>query len=223
MSAINSTYHADVVLGFREIPEKNYSRQIYFIEKHRDIVENMDTDFRIDLLDKYNNALFEIGHYRKCLDHIDLLIFDVMSENFIRTEEDLFCTLLKRKSYALFNVGEYQKAQYVASELMKIKPDIQEPNLIMTNCGYRIIKEKTRSLRAFAIMLLIFGVTITCFDLLVIQNFYPEQMVKMGWLRGITIGGAALLIIALEVYAFLSGRKGARKVLQESLMKRSQV
>lgn len=220
MSAINSTYHADVVLGFKEIPEKNYSRQIYFIEKNRDIVENMDSDFRIDLLEKYNNALYEIGHFRKCLEHIEPLIFDVMNENFVRKEEDLFCTLLKRKAYALFNIGEFEKAKYISSELMKIQPMSLETNAIMTNSGYRIVKQKTKSVRAFAVMMIIFGVTITCFDLLVIQNFYPEQVVRMGWLRGLTIGSATLLILGIEVYAFLKGKKEANDLMKASMSKK---
>ncbi len=221
MSAINSTYHADVVLGFKEIPEKNYSRQIYFIEKNRDIVENMESEFRLELLDSYNHALFEIGHYRKCLEQIDPLIEDVINENFEREEEDLFCSLLRRKAFALFNIGEYEKSKYISSELLKIAPSTAESGLIMTNSGYRLVKERTRSVRAFAVMMLIFGLTVTCFDLLVVQNFYPDQVVQMGWLRGMTIGGAAAMIVGLELFAFLKGRSEANQVIKEALEKKN--
>jgi len=220
MSAINSTYHADVVLGFKQIPEKNFSRQIYFIEKNRDIVENMDSDYRIHLLDKYNNALYEIGHFKKCLEHLDPLIVDVINEEYQDSEEDLFCLLLKRKAFALYHLGEFEKSKYISSELMKINPDSLETSIIMSNSGYRIIKEKTKSIRAFAIMMLIFGITVTCFDLLVIQNFYPEQVVRIGWLRVLTIGGAGLLICGIEAYAFLKGRNSANKLQKEVFVKK---
>lgn len=220
MSAINSTYHADVVLGFKQIPEKNYSRQIYFIEKNREIVENMDTDFRIDLLDKYNIALYEIGHYHKCLSHLETLIFDVINENYQSGSNDLFCVLLKRKAYSLYNIGEFEKAQHVSSELIKIDPTSIETNLIMTNACYRLVKQKTKGLRAVAVMMLIFGISITCFDLLIIQNFYPEQAVKMGWLRIFTIGGAALIIVALEMFAFFKGRQQTNQIQKASLLKK---
>jgi hypothetical protein len=220
MSVINSTYHADVVLGFKQIPEKNFSRQIYFIEKHRDIVENMDSFFRIDLLDKYNRALFEIGHFRKCLQNIEGLIYDVINENFESKEEDLFCTLLQRKASALYHVGEFEKATYISSELMKIKPDLADTNKLITHSTYRLIKEKSKSLRAVAVMMLIFGITFTCFDLLIIQNFYPEQVVKVGWLRSITIGGAVFLIVGIEAFAFLKGRLNANKLQKACLIKK---
>ena len=223
MTAINSTYFADVVLGFKQIPEKNYSRQIYFIEQNRDVVENMDADFRLDLLDKYNNALFEIGHYRKCLDHLESLIYDVINENFARNDEDVFCTLLKRKAYALYNLGEYEKSQYISSELMRISPNSMETNLIMTNAGYRLVKQQTRSFRAFAVMMLIFGITFTCFDLLIIQNFYPEQAANIGWLRIITIGGAGAIILGIEAYAFRKGRRQANTLQKTALKKKGLV
>lgn len=220
MSAINSTYHADVVLGFKQIPKKNFSRQIYFIEKNRDIVENMDADFRIDLLDRYNNALFEIGHFKKCLDHIEPLIVDVMNENYQKNEEDLFCQLLNRKASALYHLGEYEKSQYISSELIKINPGSVENAAIMSNSIYRLIKEKTKSIRAFAVMMLIFGITVTCFDLLVIQNFYPEQVVKIGWLRVLTIGGAAFLVFGIEAYAYFSGKNSTNSLQKEVFTKK---
>jgi hypothetical protein len=220
LSTINTTYHADVVLGFKQIPEKNFSRQIYFIEKHMDIVENMDSYFRIDLLDKYNNALFEIGHFRKCLDRIESLIYDVINENFDSGGEDLFCILLRRKASALYHLGEFEQSAFISSELMKINPDLKDTNKLITSSAYRLIKEKTKSLRAVAVMMLIFGITVTCFDLLVIQNFYPEQVVKIGWLRVFTIGGAAVLILGIETFAFLKGKRNAKKLEKEALQKR---
>ncbi|GLR19778.1 hypothetical protein [Portibacter lacus] len=220
MSAINSTYYADVVLGFKQIPEKNYSRQIYFIEKNREIVENMESDFRIDLLDKYNIALYEIGHFKKCLDHLDLLIFDVINENFQQGSDDLFCVLLKRKAFALFNIGEFEKAQHVSSELLKIDPTSLESNLILTNAGYKLIKQKTKGIRAVAVMMLIFGICFTCFDLLVIHSFYPEQIVKVGNIQLFTIGSAISIILCLEVFAFFKGRQKTIQIQKESLHKK---
>lgn len=219
MSTINTTYHSDVVLGFKQIPEKNFSRQIYFIEKHRDLVENMDSYFRIDLLNQYNNALFEIGHFRKCLDQIEALIYDVINENFNHEGEDLFCILLKRKASALYHIGEFEQSVFISSELIKINPDFQDTCQLITSSAYRLTKEKTKSLRALAVMMLIFGITVTCFDLLVIQNFYPEQIVKIGWLRISTIGGAAVLIFGIEAFAFIKGKRDAKMLQKAALIK----
>lgn len=201
MSTINFTYHSDVVLGFKEIPESAYSRQVYFIEQNETIIQEMDDVLRIDLFDKYSKALMELGQFKKCLNNLDALIFDVVDTNHRRQEEDLFYNLLIRKAKALFSVGEFENAEHVAKELVKIDPNSSDALKILRESKCIILKNKTAGLRALIVMLLLFGLGITCFDLLVIQNFFPEHTSPILLVRNGLIGGALLCLLGIEVAA----------------------
>ncbi len=221
MSTIKFTYQSDIVLGFREIPKNNFSRQIYFIEQNQDNIQNMDTYFKTDLLEHYNNALFELGHFRKCLKDIDSLILDVIDYNFYRKEEDVFQKLLLRKSRALYNIGSFNEAEHVIKELLKINPNSESSIKIFQNIISKTFKSKTTGIRALCIMMLLFGIGLTCFDLLVVQNFFPEQAQSLLAIRNFMMLGSGTCIIGIEISAYLIAKTTSKQFQLEFKDKKS--
>ncbi len=221
MSTTKSTYQSDIVLGFKEIPKKDYSRQIYFIEQNQDEVERMDTFFRIDLMEKYSIALFEIGHYGKCLKVLDPLIFDVVDIDFRRKEEDVFYNLLIRKTSCLYNTKDFDGAEHVAYEMIKIKPDSKQACSILRSTKAKIIKRNTAGLRALVVMFLLFGLGITCFDLLIAQSFLEDYTPPIKAVRNTFMILSMGSLVAIELAAILVSKYKTRQFQDFCLAKKS--
>lgn len=221
MSTVNFTYHSDVVLEFKEIPEKDYSRQIYFIEKNHNTIREMEDLFRIDLFDKYSKALLETCHFRKCVNALEPLIFDVLDSNYKSGEEDLFYKLLLRKSEALYQLGEFENSEHVAKELVKIDPSNSASIKILRNAKCRIIKEKTAGLRALVVMFFLFGLGITCFDLLIIQNFFPEHASPIILVRNTLMLIAGISLIGIELASVRVSKYYCNRFQREQADKKS--
>ena len=175
MTSIKSSFYDDVLIGFHNIPEREYARQVYFVEKNREIIAEMDSSDTLGILELYNKALFELGHYEKCLENIDQLIYDVLDYNYSESDNDIFCALLFRKACAQFNAGRAMEAVHVSKELLKIDPYNKSGSRIFRTLQYYLLREKFTGLRSIGIIFLIFGLCMTCFDLLVVDSFYPGK------------------------------------------------
>lgn len=211
MSTLKSTDLSNVYIGFKEIPEKDFFKQIYYIEKHLNYILDMHYFYKIELLFQYVNALFEIGHYKKCLAHIDDLIYDVFDALDFDNERSVICDLLIKKSCALFNVGEYEKAEHVTKELLKLDPENKRSLKILQSIKLRLLRHKFSGLRALSIILLFFGLCITCFDLLVIQTFHPEKALSVMILRNIVLGASSLSLLGLELSAIILSKNKSKQ------------
>ena len=221
MSTIKSTYDSDIFLGFKAIPKKNFSRKVFYVEKHRETIHNMDDITRINLLDQYSNALFELGHYEKCLAHIETLILDVVNSELDSRNNEIFCQLLLRKSCSLFNIDKLEESEHVIKELIKIMPESVQSVKVLRTINYKATTKKMGNFRAILILFLFLGIGMTCMDLLVIQSFYPESAIITSITRNTIILFAGIGLVAVEFYAFYSSKRHASKFHATSIDKKS--
>ena len=221
MSTIKSTYDSDIFLGFKAIPKKNFSRKIFYVEKHSETIYNMDDISRINLLDQYSNALFELGHYEKCLGHLETLILDVVNSDLDSKNNEIFCQLLLRKSCSQFNIDKLEDAEHVIKELIKIMPESIRSVKVLRTIHYKATTKSMGNFRAVLILFLFLGIGMTCMDLLIIQNFYPESAFITSITRNTIILFAGIGLIAAEFYAFYSSKWYASKFHRSSKDKKS--
>ncbi len=221
MATLKSTDHSDIYIGFLEIPKRDFSRQIYYVEKHIDSIFHMDDFPRIEVLNKYIKALFEIGHYQKCLSHIDPLITDLFEADFHPEEKDILCDLLVRKACSQYNLNNFHDAEHIIKESVKINPEQNRAIQILHSIKLRRIRQKLSGIRSLSIMILFFGLCITCIDLLVIQNFYPEKALSVMYLRNTILSISGTTLLSLEIGAYMKSKMDAKAFHQSVLDKKS--
>jgi hypothetical protein len=70
-------------------------------------------------------------------------------------------------------------------------------------------------------MILFFGLCITCIDLLVIQNFYPEKAISVMYLRNTILSISGTTLLSLEIGAYMKSKMDAKAFHQAVLDKKS--
>lgn len=221
MSTINYTYQSDLILGFKAIPHKAYSRKVYYIHQNLDMIRQLDDQLRVEMLVDYIQALYELGEYGKCSDVIDDVILDVMDSNYHSSENDAFVELLKLKCNALYLTGKFSEAQHVASEILKIDPKMSSILKCYRKSMWRQYKSSTDGLRALIIMLMLFGLGITCFDLLIVQNFLPDKAMSVNILKYVFFYGAGIMLIIIELTIRYMSYKKSKSFIKHCLAKKS--
>ena len=221
MTILKSTDLKNIYLGFREISSRDFSKQIYYVEKHLDTIGHMIDPHRIEIMDKYVKALFEVGHYQKCLSKIDPLLTDLFESDHHPEEKVILCELLIRKACSQYNLSNFKEAEHIIKELIKIKPELSRPVQILHSIKLRTIRKKLLGLRSLSIMLLFFGLCITCIDLLVVQNFYPEQASSVMIFRNFILGISGASLLGLELGAFLKSKNLSKAFHAAALDKKS--
>jgi hypothetical protein len=69
----SKTYYSQLYRNFRAIEPTEYRRVVRFFEKYEKNILQLDFDEYFDTVFVYNNALFEIGEYRKHILMSDVL------------------------------------------------------------------------------------------------------------------------------------------------------
>jgi len=195
MSYFQSTYHSKVYRDFKEIESNAYRQIIRFFEKHEKRINGLEFEEYFELLVAYVDALFEIGTYQKHLLMADIVIENSIGYN-IQTYkgEDIFYTMLFKKAASHFNLHQYDKAQHILKELIKINPDDKEAIGFLKRCLRRKGSHLLTVARACSIFLFLLTAFIICFEVLLVRPFYEMYASQVEASR---IGTFVIGIIAL--------------------------
>ena len=180
MSYFQSTYHSRVYKDFKEIESNAHRQIIRFFEKHEKMINSLEFEEYFELLVAYVDALFEIGSYQKHLVLVDIVVENSINSNIhIYKGEDIFFIMLFKKAASHFNLHEYDKAEHILKELIKIDPQDKEVLSFLKRCLRRRGSNLLSIARAFSIFLFLLTACIICVEVLLIRPFYEMYASKV--------------------------------------------
>lgn len=176
MPYFQSTYHSKIYRDFKEIDAANYRRIIRFYEDKEEEVRRLDVEEYFELIVAYVNALFEIGAYQKHLLMVDIVIELAILQNIDWYKgEDIYQKMLFRKAASLYNTLEYDKAEYILRELIRIDPHSEDPILFLRKCLRKKEPAFLSKAKALSIFLFLLSAFVISIEVLFIRPFYKEQ------------------------------------------------
>jgi tetratricopeptide (TPR) repeat protein len=201
MSYFQSTYHSRVYKDFKEIESDAHREIIRFFEKHQKMIDRLDFEEYFELLVAYVEALFEIGIYQKHIVLVDEVIENTINLNIQRYKgEDIYYLMLFKKAASHFNLHQYEKAEHILRELVKMNPDDKEVLSFLKRCLRRRGSQLLSVARASSIFLFLLTACIICVEVLFVRPFYEMYASRIEALR---IGTFVVGVFALIAGDFL--------------------
>lgn len=123
---MSSRYHSQLYRQLLEVDPRDPQRVIRMYEEREREIGHLDVEEYFDLTVSYAEALFATGAYRQHLLMIEPIIKASITDNLSRAtgvEGDVFEHLLFRKAVSAYRLQDFDLANHVAQELIRINPD----------------------------------------------------------------------------------------------------
>ena len=171
------TYHSPIYRGFKSIEVDNHRSVIRYFEEHEDAIVRLEFGEYFEMLVAYSNALFEIGAYTKHLLMADVIVEASIEENVQYFHgEDVYYNTLFRKAASFYNLYEYDKAEHILRELIKMNPYDTNAVSFYKRCLMDRKGKLLKRMRAGSMVFFLLTPVIIAIQVLVIQNFYSDKV-----------------------------------------------
>ncbi len=195
MTQHTATYPSQLYREFMEIEPGSYHQIIRFVEGHESELEYIYEEERFELLESYVSALFEVGAYRKHLHQIDRVIEEIMEHNIrFYKGEDVFQKMLFRKAASHFQLLEYEQAEFVLMELLRINPAYADAAQFLKKCRRVQRPRLLRQSKALSVLLFMLAALVIAVEVLVVRNFYPGYAGLVETTR-LSLMGSGLIVL----------------------------
>lgn len=216
------TYDSKVFLEFSRLDEENFRSVVHFFEKHQEEVVTMNFEERFIMLLTYSNALYEINAYKRHLRVADDIIELSITHNIqFFNGEDIYLKTLYQKAKSYFHLHEYESAEHVSSELVKMVPNQTSYSKLLNKCLIRQRPNFVKRMLASGVFLYLLSVVFVVINILIVKPSFPEYHWGMETTRiSIFVGGIAMLILAMVLHhfsVFNRIRKIKRKAIEKKL------
>jgi tetratricopeptide (TPR) repeat protein len=190
-----------VYKDFKEIESNAHRQIIRFFEKHEQMINRLDFEEYFELLVAYVDALFEIGIYQKHLVLVDEVIENSINLNIQHYKgEDIYYLMLFKKAASHFNLHQYEAAEHILRELVKMNPDDHDVLSFLKRCLRRRGSQLLSVARASSIFLFLLTACVICVEVLFVRPFYEMYASRIEAFR---IGTFVVGIFALLAGDFL--------------------
>lgn len=197
MSFQSKTYQSSLFKNFKAIGAGEFRQVVWYYEKHQKAILSLEFEEYFEIQVAYTHALFEISEYQKHIKMADLVIETSIMENIKYVNgQEIFKTMLFRKSASHYNLFEYKKAIHVLRELLKIEPNNHENVLFLERCLRQDRPQIMRHARAIAILLFLMSAFTVSIEVLIIRNFYPEFTYHIELSRNVMFGMGVFVLLS---------------------------
>ena len=205
-----------VYTEYLDLEAKAYQDKIRYFERNSKEIKQLPFKINAEIRCDCAIAYFEVGDYMKFLDLVDPLIQLVITENIYTIKgKDIYKELLFRKAASLYNNVEYQKADYVFSELIKMDSKNSIYEKAYTKCSIDNLREKGQGLRGLSIFLFLLAGLIIGFELLVIRTFHKDYTFFVELSRNLIFALAIGTFIFQELNIRLRTKRKINKIKQK--------
>ncbi len=196
MSFSPSTYQSKIFRDFKAIEATAYRQVIHFYEKQEMEIRALDFEEHFEVLTTYINALFEVGSYHKHLILVDLIIEIAITNNVsFYKGEDIFLKMLFRKAASQYNLFEYDQAEYILREIIRINPWNKDAILFLKKCLRRQQPRYIQVTRAMSIVLFLMAAVVIALEVLTVRPFLQEYTRLVEQSRFALFGMGVFLLI----------------------------
>lgn len=197
---------------YLELKSSDNQEKIRYFERNISEIMHLPFSISAEIQCDCVMAYFEVGAYFKYLEKVDPLIQLVISENIFEVKEkNIFEELLFRKAASLFNIVEYDKAEYVFSELLKINPDNTIYKKAYAKCSVDKLRYEGQKFRGATIFLFILTGLIIGIELLCVRPFHSSAIPAVEITRN--------LVFVLAICSFLFQEFRIRFLTNKSIHK----
>lgn len=191
---------SEVYSQYVSISEEDHHTMVRFYEENTNRIELLSFNLYIEMSYTYVRSLFEVGRYYDLLKIIDGLIQDVILENVYSVKGiDIYQELLLLKGQSLYYIMDYNKADHVLSELVKMnKESLYLKKLYRINVIDRLRYEGQKIKGVCVLFFLLSGLVIGI-ELLVVRSFYSEWVFIVELLRNTLFLSGLVLFFAQEI------------------------
>ena len=197
MSEYFDTYTEEVFLRFKEIDESAHREIINFYERNQDALIHLDLQSYFEVKIAYSAALFEIGQYSEFIELCDELIEEVIYHNIkYLNDEDIFEKLLFKKAAAYYQQLEYEAAEKILWQLIRMNPKNSIASYLLKRCRIKNQPLFLKRAKSISIFLFLLSACIIAVELLLIQPFFNVYHPEVQIFRtSIFLSGIFLLVL----------------------------
>lgn len=193
---VSSTYHSRLYRDFKAIDANAYRDVIRFYEEREEAILRLDIDEGFEIMVAYTHALFEMGDYRKYLLMVDPVVETSIHHNIHEFGgQDIFRLLLFRKAAASFLLQEYDKADYILRELLRIDPHDGDTITFLIKCRRRRYPALIRHTKAISVFLFLAVAAITGVEVLAVRPFFSQYTALFETTRISLFAGGCLALV----------------------------
>jgi len=201
-----TTYDSEVFKEFNRLDEDNFQSVVHFYEQHKEDMVTMNFDERFIIHLAYCNALYEVNSYKKHLKVSDEIIERSIYHNIqFFNGEDIYLKTLYQKAKSYFHLHEYESAQHVAQELVKILPGHSPYSQLLNKC---LIRQRPKLIKRFlagGVLLYLLSVVLIVVNILLVKPISEASVEPMEFLRkGIFLAGILVLLFGIVLHHFLA-------------------
>ncbi len=217
MKELQKSYQRSTYFDFLKIDTVNWKEKVRFFERRYEDINDLDYRDQVEIWFEYAIATYELGKYHQFLSLSDELITSIFEHNIVDINgRDAFQSLLKMKGYSLVQLGQYDDAIHIFSELVKIDP--YNNSHIKAYSGTVLNKaiEIPNRIKLLSIVSVIVFLTSSIADLLLVSPFYGQWDTAMTTLIIIALILSFAPPFVIFAKEYLSGRIRLQKLLKYS-------
>lgn len=207
MQKLSSTYYSKIYKEFKEISSNEHLSIVRFYESYESDIPQLNFTEYFELLITYCNSLFEIGAYQSHVRVVDIAIQSSILNNIkFYNGQDIYTDLLFKKAASCYNLMEYDQAEHILRELVKITPYNELVHRFLKKCLQKKQPDYLKNTRGLSILLLLVTALVVAIELLFVRTLMTDYVSIFETIRNSTfvlslilIGGSAVCH-RIEIY-----------------------
>ncbi|NNE27320.1 MAG: hypothetical protein HKN09_10800 [Saprospiraceae bacterium] len=205
-----------IYIGYFKIPPEYYQDKIRYFERNKKKFDLLPEEAFFSLNLDYVRSLYKVKEYSQFLHYVDKLIEQlIVGEQMISEWKEIYTELLYKKAVAHYFNLDYEKAEQVLAQLLKIKVKPAYEKLYTRSVRDRM-RMKSQSARGLVIMLLLMSGIVIAAELLVVRNLIVEQVWWVEIIRNVLFIAAISVFVGLEAFIYLKSQKALKAATHKS-------
>ena len=196
MNIRSTPYYSRLYRDFQEIDATAYRRVVRFYEACKEQVDVLEFEECFDLQVTYCKALFETGAYQKHLAFADRVIEAAILNGIRRWNgADVYFNTLFDKAASHHNRLEFEAAEHILRELLKMQPDNEEVQVFLRRNARRKRSVLLQRSRAMSIGFFLLAAVVICVEMLFVRTLYPAYEPLVQVIRTALFAGGVLSMV----------------------------
>lgn len=214
MPSPSRTYQAEVYEHFHEIDGSAFRDVVHFYEQNEADIDQLDIDAYFEVRTAYVLAVFEVARYHDYIRLSQSLLEGIIYHDVeIPGEEDIYLLLLLKKAAAHFQLLEYDAAENILWQILRMKPDHTVAAFLLKRSLIKNEPKFIANAKGASILIFLTAAVVIAGELLVVKAFMPEWSTRVEHFRIATFSMGCVLLVSTDLYhRFCSFRQVQKEV-----------
>ena len=216
-------YRLKIYRNFKAIEAVDFHGIVRYYERYEQDIHQLDFEEYFDCLASYTQALYEIGDYRKHLVMCDFLLETIIIQN-VETwgGEDLYTRTLLAKATSQYYEQEYQSAEHILKEFVKITPENTLPaQKLWKKCLLCQKPVWLMRIRALGVGILLFTALFIAIEIFVVAPFFSEYHARVQQAHNVLLVLGLFILFAGELRHIWICHHSVNRFVQHARQKKS--